>query len=93
MGEFIIVLILIVVLVAIFFCYGLIKMCMLLIEKDRAKRNQAQSPLDAPDDDYAIPNEPIRVVLARDEEEAGIASEISKVTPPAYGIWRESVVS
>ncbi|KAL6854946.1 hypothetical protein ACO1O0_006082 [Amphichorda felina] len=91
MGEFIIVLILIVVLVAVFFCYGLIKMCLLVYEKDRAKRHQAQDVENAPGDDYAIPNEPIRVVLARDEEAAGIASETSKVTPPAYGLWRESV--
>ena len=93
MGEFIIVLILIVVLVAVFFCYGLITMCLLVYEKARAQRHQAHDVENAPGDDYAIPNEPIRVVLARDEEAAGIASETSKVTPPAYGLWRESVVS
>jgi len=42
---------------------------------------------------YAIPAQPIRVLLARDEEAAGIESETTKMTPPAYGIWRESVVS
>jgi len=42
---------------------------------------------------YAIPREPIRVVLARDEEAAGIESETKQVKPPAYGLWRESVVS
>lgn len=42
---------------------------------------------------YAIPVEPIRVVLARDEEAAGIESEATKLKPPAYGLWRESVVS
>ncbi|KAJ2974617.1 hypothetical protein NUW58_g8603 [Xylaria curta] len=40
---------------------------------------------------YAIPAEPIRVVLARDEEAAGIESETTKLNPPAYGLWRESV--
>ncbi|KAJ8128658.1 hypothetical protein O1611_g4976 [Lasiodiplodia mahajangana] len=40
---------------------------------------------------YAIPRQPIRVVLARDEEAAGIESEATKLKPPAYGLWRESV--
>ncbi|PKS07477.1 hypothetical protein jhhlp_006081 [Lomentospora prolificans] len=40
---------------------------------------------------YAIPRVPIRVVLARDEEAAGIESEATKLRPPAYGLWRESV--
>jgi hypothetical protein len=41
---------------------------------------------------YAIPAEPIPVVLARDEEAAGIESATTKTGPPAYGVWRESVV-
>jgi hypothetical protein len=41
---------------------------------------------------YANPQTPIRVALARDEEAAGIESEATKVPPPAYGLWRESVV-
>lgn len=40
---------------------------------------------------YAVPREPIRVVLARDEEESEI-SDAAKAKPPAYGLWRESVV-
>lgn len=42
---------------------------------------------------YAIPRQPIRVVLARDEEAVGLESETTKINPPAYGLWRESVVS
>ena len=42
---------------------------------------------------YANPVVPIRVALARDEEAAGIESEATKLPPPAYGLWRESVVS
>lgn len=42
---------------------------------------------------YANPETPIRVALARDEEAAGIESEATKIPPPAYGLWRESVVS
>ena len=41
---------------------------------------------------YANPTTPIRVALARDEEAAGIESEATKFPPPAYGLWRESVV-
>lgn len=42
---------------------------------------------------FAEPAEPIRVALARDEEAAGIESDATKLPPPAYGLWRESVVS
>lgn len=42
---------------------------------------------------YANPVVPIRVVLARDEEAAGIESTATKLPPPVYGLWRESVVS
>lgn len=42
---------------------------------------------------YANPEIPIQVALARDEEAAGIESEATKIPPPAYGLWRESVVS
>jgi hypothetical protein len=41
---------------------------------------------------YANPDQPIRVALARDEEAAGIESLATKLPPPAYGLWRESVV-
>ncbi|EPE07949.1 hypothetical protein F503_00732 [Ophiostoma piceae UAMH 11346] len=40
---------------------------------------------------FSIPHEPIRVVLTRDEEAAGIESVAAKTQPPAYGLWRESV--
>lgn len=41
---------------------------------------------------FANPPRPIRVALARDEEAAGIECEATKFPPPAYGLWRESVV-
>lgn len=41
---------------------------------------------------YANPTRPIRVALTRDEEAVGIESEATKFPPPAYGLWRESVV-
>jgi hypothetical protein len=41
---------------------------------------------------YAQPAQPIPVVLVQDEEAAGIESEATKTQPPAYGVWRGSVV-
>jgi hypothetical protein len=56
--------------------------------------NEAQGNAYDPRGGYAIPRRPIRVVLAQDEEAVGIeSSEAAKLTPPAYGLWRESVVS
>lgn len=42
---------------------------------------------------FAIPREPIPVVLTRDEQASGLDSGVAKVEPPAYGQWRESMVS
>jgi hypothetical protein len=56
-------------------------------ESERARLPEMMGP-----GGYAIPRRPIRVVLARDEEAAGIDSEATKTDPPAYGRWRESVV-
>jgi hypothetical protein len=92
MTDFTIVLILIAVLTTMFFAYGLIRLCMLVVRGDRARAGRPQLPQDTIMGHYAVPEEPIRVVLARDEEAAGVQSEASKVTPPAYGVWRESVV-
>ncbi|KAL8388289.1 hypothetical protein RB595_009335 [Gaeumannomyces hyphopodioides] len=100
-SEFTILLILIILFATIFFCHSLIRLCMFLIkpprERDEERRQQealqqraVMSQLHNPGG-YAVPREPIRVVLARDEEAAGIESETTKLQPPAYGIWRESV--
>lgn len=43
---------------------------------------------------YAVPEEPIRVVLARDEEEveqSGDGAAATKPKPPPYGAWRQSI--
>ncbi|GAO15585.1 hypothetical protein UVI_02050180 [Ustilaginoidea virens] len=40
---------------------------------------------------YVVPQKPIPVVLAQDEEAVGVESEASKSRPPAYGLWRESI--
>lgn len=89
LGGFSIVLVLVVVLTTLFFCYGLMRLCVISLRNPRDDRNRVQGRLEQ---GYAVPVEPIRVVLARDEEAAGLENEVTKVTPPAYGAWRESVV-
>lgn len=92
--------ILVVVLGAIVFCHSVVRLIMLAFKGGRSKRGdlesgQAHHGLDihAPAGPYAIPPTPIRVVLARDEEAAGIPSDAAVSKPPEYGQWRESVVS
>lgn len=93
-NEFTVALVLIILFVAIFFCHGLVRLCMLVAKRRKREQAAHQSPF--PDmqglGGYAIPPEPIPVVLARDEEAAGIESEATKAGPPAYGMWRGSVV-
>jgi hypothetical protein len=92
--EFTILLILIILFVTIFFCHSLIRLVMLVVKARKREQLQQQGRLPemAGPGGYAIPDEPIPVVLARDEEAAGIESEVTKTGPPAYGVWRESVV-
>lgn len=60
-------------------------------EDTESSRETTQLPQMYGPGGFAIPREPIRVVMARDEEAAGIESETAKINPPAYGLWRESV--
>ncbi|KXJ95056.1 hypothetical protein Micbo1qcDRAFT_230398 [Microdochium bolleyi] len=72
--------------------------------KDRARRRgdveaqqqqkypqQQQQSAFAQERGFAIPQKPIPVVLTRDEQAAGLDSGVSRVEPPAYGYWRESM--
>jgi len=91
-SEFTVLLILIILFVTIFFCHGLIRLCMLVVRGGRDNENADQRlPEMMGPGGYAIPRRPIRVVLARDEEAAGIEGEATKTNPPPYGRWRESV--
>ncbi|KAK0615213.1 hypothetical protein B0T17DRAFT_646893 [Bombardia bombarda] len=93
-SEFTVLIILIILFVAIFFCHGLIRLCMMIVRGkngDSSSSRTQQLPQMYGPGGYAIPREPIRVVMARDEEAAGIESETTKISPPAYGLWRESV--
>lgn len=87
-------LILIMLFAAIFFCQGLIRLCLKVFRpKPTEERRRTRLANMYGPSGYAIPRQPIRVVLARDEEAAGIESATTKMNPPAYGLWRESVVS
>ncbi|KAI0146211.1 hypothetical protein GGR57DRAFT_289418 [Xylariaceae sp. FL1272] len=90
-NEFSILLILLILLTTIFLCHGLVRLCMLLV-RPKHRRNEVDGMGERfATTEYAVPQQPIRVVLARDEEAAGIESEATKFEPPAYGLWRESV--
>ena len=102
--EVVILLVLFILFVAIVFSHSVIRLCVLLLKRRKveegAMREQYQNGLSTspyaeviiPPGGYAVPREPIPVVLARDEEAAGIESEETKLGPPAYGQWRNSVV-
>ncbi|KAI0596150.1 hypothetical protein F4775DRAFT_323565 [Biscogniauxia sp. FL1348] len=109
-SEFTILLILVILATTIFFCHGLVRLCLMVLrprgredddEEQQRRRAGGGSSSDGSrgplpqyygPGGYAIPRRPIRVVLARDEEAAGILdSEAAKLQPPAYGLWRESV--
>ncbi|XXH03315.1 hypothetical protein Hte_009713 [Hypoxylon texense] len=91
-NEFTVLLILVILFATIFFCHGLIRICMLIVrppneeDEERARLPQLMEP-----GGYAVPRRPIHVILARDEEVVGAESDANKLQPPAYGLWRESV--
>ncbi|KAK4133890.1 hypothetical protein BT67DRAFT_422540 [Trichocladium antarcticum] len=89
--EITIILLLLIIFATIFFCHALVRLCMMAAKERRKKATRAQLPEMQRSEGYAMPPEPIRVVLARDEEAAGIQSEATTRGPPAYGVWRESV--
>ncbi|CAG9982089.1 unnamed protein product [Clonostachys byssicola] len=91
MGDFTIVLIVIIVLGTLIFCYGLVRLCVLVLRRDRERVRETTRPEPWTPGVYKIPEEPIQVRLASDEEAVGAVKDKKKVTPPAYGMWRESV--
>jgi hypothetical protein len=96
--EFHILLILIIMILTILFCHSLARTCM---HVTRTARGVGRVPTRVGPTGYAQPEQPIAVVLARDEEmateteETPTTTQTEKVTapPPAYGLWRSSVVS
>ncbi|KAG5980656.1 hypothetical protein E4U55_003799 [Claviceps digitariae] len=88
-GEITIMIILVIFSATVFFCSSIIRLC-LLVSRGHRTRSERLPNMSGPGG-YAVPTKPIHVVLARDEEAAGIESETSNSHPPAYGLWRESV--
>ena len=92
--NFHIVLILFLLIFTVIFCHSLIRLCMLALKKKDARQTIRISS----NEGYAHPEEPIQVVLARDEE-MGLGNDNDDdekdlpPPPPAYGLWRSSVVS
>lgn len=96
--EFHVLLILIIMILTVMFCHSTIRLCMLVMRPNRiAELRPDRVPSRAGPLGYAQPEQPIPVVLARDEEIAvGDSPEENKKVvppPPAYGLWRSSVVS
>ena len=93
--------ILVILLITVFFCHSLIRFCMHLLRPSSAGRNRSRIPSISSRDGFN-PDEPIRVHVATDEEMAGADGEECRMVrdskglvapPPAYGLWRSSVVS
>ena len=85
----------------ILFCHYLIRLCMLAFEPRTRFARKRQSPLHADEEaGFAQPKQPIPVVLARDEENNSDRVQVDEddidralpPPPPAYGLWRSSVV-
>lgn len=90
-GEFTIMVLLVILCAVVFFTLSFVRLCILIFFPNRARRRD-RSPPSGPAG-YAVPRQPIRVTLARDEEAAGVENKEAPMMPPAYGLWRESVVS
>lgn len=90
--EFRVLLIMIMLVSALIFCHALIRIVIMLLRPPKQRDLELQLPQMVNAGGYANPETPIRVALARDEEAVGIHSEATKRPPPAYGLWRESVV-
>lgn len=97
-NELTILLLIIILISTLFFCYNIVRLCLRVMRPDKygrpenSRRPAAMNPADLLKTGYAMPRRPIRVVLAQDEEVIGREDEVNRMTPPAYGFWRESVV-
>ncbi|KAI1438439.1 hypothetical protein GGR50DRAFT_431250 [Xylaria sp. CBS 124048] len=89
-NEFSILLIVLILLATIFFCHSLVRLCMILVWPRNGSGHGSDSN-GSGQFGYTIPQLPIRVLSAGDEEDGGNVSEAVQLKPPAYGQWRESV--
>lgn len=92
-----VILIILILVNTIICCHYLIRLCMLAMHA-RQQNRTGRVPSEADENGFAQPQRPIRVILARDEElglhdnEEGPITSSVPPPPPAYGLWRCSVV-
>ena len=98
--EFHILLLLVVLILVIIFAHSLIRLCMMIFRSPTIEDRPARVPSQIGPSGYAQPQKPIPVVMMRDEEMAvsedneDVAGKAAILPPPpAYGLWRSSVVS
>ena len=94
--EFRIVLILFLLIFTVVFCHSLIRLCLATFKSRKGNRTQRRGRVDT--ERIQEFDQPIPVVLARDEETALGENDYHEdknlpPPPPAYGLWRGSVVS
>lgn len=94
--ELRVILIFMIMILTIIFCHSFIRVAVLLLRGPRITITRVPSKVGP--SGYAQPGHPIHVILARDEEMAIESSNTmtqGKIPPPppAYGLWRSSVVS
>ncbi|KAI9754173.1 MAG: hypothetical protein M1835_000916 [Candelina submexicana] len=90
--PFHILLILLLLSIALFFCHSLIRLCMFVLHPPTPSNSRiGRIPSMIGPGGFAAPETPIPVILARDEE--AVLGDEAKIEcpPPAYGLWRESV--
>lgn len=89
-----------ILIVTIIFCHYLIRLCMLVV-RPKGLNSSGELVEQSRAGVVARPREPIRIILARDEElglyQNNMVEEDKDIAvpppPPAYGLWRCSVVS
>jgi hypothetical protein len=93
--EIHILLIFMILILSIIFCHALIRFAMEILQDPRSTVASNRIPSRVGPMGYAQPDRPIQVTLAGDEEALVHGTVREKVTapPPAYGLWRSSVVS
>lgn len=93
--EIHILLIFMILILSIIFCHALIRFAMEILQDRRSTVARNRVPSRVGPMGYAQPDRPIQVTLAGDEEALVDGAVREKVTtpPPAYGLWRSSVVS
>ncbi|ROT40916.1 hypothetical protein SODALDRAFT_322176 [Sodiomyces alkalinus F11] len=86
-SEFTVLLVMTIIFSAIFFCYALFRLFTLVARPESRDGNRSRSR------GGFVPAQPIRVVLARDHEdlEGQTDNPMTRVKPPPYGAWRQSV--